>query len=89
VPVPSQDKIGRVVAGRASGVKMGNDEGGSLISVDGVEPSRIVGVSASDISPCTIKSRRFLLAPAHQGSSGKMAIKQLCVCVSYSFTLAY
>ena len=78
------------MAGRASDVKVVEDEGdGSLISLDGVAPSRIVGVSASDISPCTIKSRRFLLAPAHQGSSGKMAIKQLCVCVSYSFTLAY
>jgi len=37
---------------------------------DGVAPSRIVSVSASDISPCTIKSRRrFLLAPAHPGST--------------------
>ena len=31
---------------------------------------------------CTIKSRRFLpLAPAHLGSHGKRAVKQLCVCV--------
>ena len=50
-------KIGRVATGRASGLKMGDKEGGSLISLDGVAPSRIVGVSASDISPCTIKSR--------------------------------
>jgi len=32
--------------------------GGSLISPDGVAPSRIVGVSASVIFPCTIKPRR-------------------------------
>jgi len=36
--------------------KNGGDDGGwPLISPDGVAPSRIVGVSASDISPCTIK----------------------------------
>jgi len=71
----------RVVAGRTSGIKMGNEVGGSLISLDGVVPSRIVGMSASDIFPCTIKSRRrFLLAPAHPDSPGKRAIKWLCVC---------
>jgi len=43
------------------------DGGGSLIGLDGVAPSRIVGVSASVILPCTIQSRRFLLAPAHPG----------------------
>jgi len=37
---------------------MGEEGGGSLISPDGVTPSRIVGVSAADILPCTIKSRR-------------------------------
>ena len=51
---------------------MGDDGGGSRISPDGVTPSRIVGVSASDVFPCTIKSRkRFLLSPAHPGSPGK------------------
>jgi len=51
--------------------KNGGDDGGRLlISPDGVWPSRMVGVSASVIFPCTIKSRRFLLAPA-----------DLCVCV--------
>jgi len=36
------------VSGRASGIKMGEgDGGGSLISPDGVAPSRMVGVSAS------------------------------------------
>jgi len=69
---------------RASDVKMGGkggDGGGSIISSDGVAPIRIVGVSASVIFPCTIKSRRFLLAPAQAGSPGKMAVKWLCVCV--------
>ena len=62
---------------------MGGDEGGgSLISPDGVALSQIVGVSASDISACTIKSRRrFLLAPAHPGSPGKRALKRLCLYV--------
>jgi len=61
--------------------KMGDYGGGLLISPDGVAPSRIVDVSASVIFPYTIKSRRFLLAPAHPGSSGKGAVKRLCVCV--------
>jgi len=33
------------------------------------------------ISPCTIKSRSSLLAPAHPGVPGKRAVKRLCVCV--------
>jgi len=33
------------------------------------------------ISTCTIKSRSSLLAPAHMGGPGKMAVKRLCVCV--------
>jgi len=37
-------------------MKMGDEGGGSLISPVGVELSWIVDVSASDISPCTIKS---------------------------------
>ena len=68
---------------------MGDEAGGLLISPDGVEPSWIVSVSDSDILPCTIKSRRFLLAPAHPGSPGKRAAKRLCVCVcvcSQTFT---
>ena len=68
------------MAGRASSVKMGHEGGGLLVSPDGVAPSRIVGVSASDISPSTIKSRRsFLLAPAHPGIPGKRALKRFCV----------
>jgi len=73
VPDPSQDKL-RVAAGRASGIKKGDEGGGSLISSDGVVPSLIVGVSASDISPCTVKSRSFFLALAHLGSHGKRAV---------------
>ena len=70
------------MAGSASGMKWGDDGGGLLISPDGVVPSRIVSVSASDISPCTIKSRRrFLLAPDHPGSPRKRALKWLCVCM--------
>jgi len=36
----------------------GNEGGGSLISPDGVVPSRIVVCVCSDISHCTTKSRR-------------------------------
>jgi len=32
--------------------------------------------------PCTIKYRRFPLAPAHPGGPSTRAIKRLCVCVS-------
>ena len=57
------------MVGRASGVKIGDEGGRSLISLDGVASSQIVSVSVSNIYPCTVKStRRFLLAPAHPGS---------------------
>jgi len=62
---------------------MGDDGGGSLISLDGVTPSWIVIVSVSVIFPCTIKSRRFLLASAHPGSPGKRAIKLSCMFILY------
>ena len=59
-----------------------DDNAGSLINPDGVAPSRMVGVSASVIFPCTIKSRRFLLAPAHPGGPGKKGRKTVeCVFV--------
>ena len=52
----------------------------TLISPDGVAPSWMVGVSASDIFPCTIKSRRsFLLALSHLGSPGKGASCVRCI----------
>jgi len=77
VPLPSQDWEG--CGARASGIKMGDDGGGSLISLDKVAASQIVCVSASVIFPCTIKPRRrmFLLVPAHPGSPGQRAIKRL------------
>jgi len=46
---PKPGQIGRVAAGRASSVKIGDEGGGLLISLDGVPPTQIVGVSASDI----------------------------------------
>jgi len=61
---------------------MGDEGDGLLISPDGVAPSQTVGVSASDISHGTKKSRRrFFLAPIHTASPGKRAVKWLCVCV--------
>jgi len=56
---------------------MGEDGAGSLFSVDGVVPSRMVGVSVT--FSCTTKSRRFLLVLSHPGSPGKRAVKWLCV----------
>ena len=47
------------MAGRESGVKMGDDGGGSLISPDGMVLVWMVGVSAFVVFACTIKSRRF------------------------------
>jgi len=49
VPVSSQDKLGGLWQ-----EKWGHHGGGSLISPDGVAPSRIVGVSVCGISPCTM-----------------------------------
>ena len=48
----------------------------ALVSLDGVAPSRVVGVSVSVNLPCTMKSRSSLLAPAHPSGPGKMAIKR-------------
>jgi len=57
VPVPRQDEVGGLWQ---EGHPAGEDEGGgSLISPDGVAPSRMVGVSASVIFPCITKSTRF------------------------------
>ena len=47
-----------VVAGRASGVKMGDDGDGSLISPDGVAPIWMVGESSCVIFPYTIKVQK-------------------------------
>ena len=62
-----------------------------MISWDGVAPSWVVGVSASVILPCTIKSRgRFLPAPAYPDSPGKEGHKMVvcvCVCVSAVVTI--
>jgi len=51
-----------------------------LISPNGVAPpSWMVGVSVSVIFHCTIKSRRYLLAPADVDGPRRSAIKRLCV----------
>jgi len=55
--------------GRASGVKMGDEGGGSLIIPDRMAPSWIVGVFASDISPAPQRSEGFLLALAHHAAA--------------------
>jgi len=54
-----------VAAGRVSGVKVGDDGGGLLISPDGLAASRMVGVSASVYLPLHHKVQKILLAPAH------------------------
>ena len=48
----------------------------ALVSLDGVAPSRMAGVSASVNFPCTMKSRSSLLATAHPGGPGKRAVKR-------------
>jgi len=53
---PKPGQIGRVAAGRAFGVKWGNDGAGTVIS-GGVASTRTVGASVSIIIPCTTKSR--------------------------------
>jgi len=54
-PVPSQDKVGWFWQ---EGIqrKNGDEGGGSLINPDGVAPSLMFGVPASDIFSCIIKS---------------------------------
>jgi len=80
VPVPSQGKLGGLRQEQHLAQKWGDDGGGSLISLDGLAPSWIVGVYASVIFPCTIKSRRrFLLAPAHPGTPEKGCKMVVCV----------
>jgi len=56
--------------------KMGGWWKWALVGPDGVAPSQMVGVSASVNLLCTTKSRS-LLAPAHPGGPGKMAVKWL------------
>ena len=48
----------------------------ALVSLDGVVPSRMIGVSA-----CVSLPLHHLLAPAHPGGPGKRAVKRLwCGC---------
>jgi len=50
----------------------------ALVSPDGMAPGRMVSVL---ISPCIIKSRSSLLAPAHPGWSWKRAVNGCGDCV--------
>ena len=51
-----------------------------MVSLDGVAPSQMVGVSASVSLPLHHKVRSSVLAPAHLGGPGKRAVKWLwCV----------
>jgi len=64
----------------------------ALVSPDGVVPTRMVGVSASVIFPCTINSRNSFLALAHPGDPRKRAVKRLwCgdghVCIGQSIVM--
>jgi len=77
VPVPNQDKLGGLWQEGHPAYKW-EDDGGLLINPSGVATIQMVSVSASVIFPCTIKSRRRFMAPAHTGSSGKRAVKRLC-----------
>jgi len=69
VPVPSQDKLGGFVPGRASGVKMvGMAEMGAPISLDGWQSIQIVGVSAYVIFILHQKIRRWRNVPSGTSS---------------------
>jgi len=70
------EQIGRVVARKVSGVKMGNDGGESLISLDGVVPRRMV---VCLLLTCSLASQ---VQKFSSGSSGKMAVKRLCVWIT-------
>jgi len=75
----SQARINWEGYGR-KGIRHKNGGCGSLISLDGMAPSQIVGVSAS-ISPCTTKSKKdFLLAPARVVLEKKGCKMVVCVC---------
>jgi len=81
--MPSQDTVG---CGR-NGIQCkngGDDGGGLLISLDGVAPSRMIGVSASIIFLCTIKVQKFifLLASAHPAVREKSRKMVVMVVVS-------
>ena len=53
----------------------------ALVSLDGVAPSRMVGVSASVNLPLHHKVQKFSSGTGSPGWSCKKAIKRLCVCV--------
>ena len=59
VPVPSQDKWGRLWQKGHLAQKWGNDGGGGTDSPDGAASRRTVHASASVIFHCTIRSRRW------------------------------
>jgi len=78
------------VAGRASGIKLGDDRGGGIDGPDGVTSSRIVSALASIIFPAPHKIQNddrhpqhisgvsgwmSLLVQAHQSSPGQWVIK--------------
>jgi len=67
------------VAGRASGIKMGDDGGGLLIGPDGVAPSWMVNVCLCYLPLHHKSPEEFLLALAHPGGPGKSGVKRLCV----------
>jgi len=37
----------------------------------------------------TVGGRMFLLVPAYLGSAGQRAVKQLCLCFSFSYHICY
>jgi len=77
---PKPGESGRVAAGRASGIKMGDEGDAPLISPCGVAPSLMVCVSASGYLPLhQKKSRKIYSGTSSPGWSRKRAIK--CVCV--------
>jgi len=73
------------VAGRASGIKMGDDGGGSLISPDGVAPCRIVVVSASCYLPLHHRVQKKISSgtgsPGWSWKKGRKTVVCACACL--------
>jgi len=88
VPVPSQDEVGGLRQEGHSAYKMGDEGGGSLISLDGVAPIWMVSVSTSVILPCTTKIQKiFFLAPADPANPRKRAVKRWWWCFNLAHLL--
>ena len=78
------DTVGWTAGGHPACKKCGDGGGGHWLVRTECRPAGWSVCLPLLISPCTIKSRSSLLAPAHPDGPGKRAVKWLCVCVCVS-----